>query len=223
MGSLAQTKSYLDDTNVILPYRDLSWFIHTFAERGAPLGIYLNPTKTKILTSLTPISPICNTNITTKDTQSLCEALAKLGSNSELLEGTCFLGQPLGNSSYAARLFDSKANTPLHHPVSSSDCTTPKHSAPFTRIVHRLRPPTSSRVTCISTFTFSHLPPPSLDPPFHKSSLPSMPAQHPISVTPSCPCFHSLLSGMRRRSRCPDREIQEPNPSKWDGLSKSYV
>jgi hypothetical protein len=110
MGSLAQTKSYLNNTNIVLPYRDLTWFIHAFAEQGAPLSIYLNHTKTKILTSLTPTSPICNSNIATKDAQSLCETLAKLGSNSELLEGTRFLGQPLGNNAFAARFFDAKAS-----------------------------------------------------------------------------------------------------------------
>jgi hypothetical protein len=39
IGSLAQTKSYLDHTNNILPYQDLTRFIRAFAERGAPLGI----------------------------------------------------------------------------------------------------------------------------------------------------------------------------------------
>jgi hypothetical protein len=32
MGSLAQTKSYLDDTNILLPYQDLTWFTHAFAK-----------------------------------------------------------------------------------------------------------------------------------------------------------------------------------------------
>jgi hypothetical protein len=110
MGSLAQTKSYLDDTNILLPYQDLNWFIHAFAERGAPLGIYLNHTKTKILTSLTPVSPICNSNISITDAQNLCEALTNLGPNSELLEGTRFSGQPLGNNAFAARFFVAKAS-----------------------------------------------------------------------------------------------------------------
>jgi hypothetical protein len=52
---------------------------------------------------------MCNTNIATKDTQSLCEALAKLGSNSELLESTRFVGQLLGNNAFAARFVDAKA------------------------------------------------------------------------------------------------------------------
>ena len=42
LGSLAQTKSYIDDTNILLPYRDISWFLRTFTELGAPLGIVLN-------------------------------------------------------------------------------------------------------------------------------------------------------------------------------------
>jgi hypothetical protein len=99
-------------------------------------------------------------------------------------------------------------NTPLPHPVSSTDCTTPKHNAPFTKTVLRLPSSTSLPVTYINTLAFSHLPPPSLELPFlslhtkHKSSLPSAHAQHSISTAPTCP-FHSLLSGTRRKSRSP--------------------
>jgi hypothetical protein len=54
--------------------------------------------------------PIFNTNITTNDAQSLCEALAKVGPNSELLEGIHFLGQPLGRCTYTAIFLNFKAS-----------------------------------------------------------------------------------------------------------------
>ena len=38
LGSAAHTTSYLDDTNILLPYRDLSWFLPTpfYRTRKAP-------------------------------------------------------------------------------------------------------------------------------------------------------------------------------------------
>jgi hypothetical protein len=109
LGSLAQTKSYIDDTNLLLPFRDISWFLASFTELGAPLGIHLNYNKTKILTSLTSTSPIFNHNISPQDAHHLCSALATLGKNSEILQGTRFLGQPLGSSDFACQFLASKA------------------------------------------------------------------------------------------------------------------
>jgi hypothetical protein len=109
LGSLAQTKSYIDDTNLALAYRDLKWFLTRFAELGAPLGISLNLRKTQILTSLTSTSPIFNPNTAPEDARHLCEALAMLGPNSEILRGTRFLGQPIGSPDFAHEYLAGKA------------------------------------------------------------------------------------------------------------------
>jgi hypothetical protein len=110
LGSLAQTKSFIDDTTILLPYCDITWFLSTFAKLGEPLGIVLNRTKTKILTSITSISPIFNQSISEDDAHHLCSALSTLGKNSELLQGTRFLGQPLGSSDFACTFLTNKAS-----------------------------------------------------------------------------------------------------------------
>ena len=110
LGSLSQTKSYIDDTNLALAYRDLLWFLNRFAELGAPLGIYLNLSKTQILTSLTSTSPTSNPAISAEDKIHLRAALAVLGPKSELLHGTRFLGQPIGSADFARQHLTEKAN-----------------------------------------------------------------------------------------------------------------
>lgn len=51
------TLSYHDDTNIVIPYPDISWFLNTFQTLGTPIGIQLNLSKTQILTSLSPQPP----------------------------------------------------------------------------------------------------------------------------------------------------------------------
>jgi hypothetical protein len=109
-GSQSQTKSFIDDTNALLAYRDLTWFLERFAELGEHLGIFLNLTKTQILTSLTPTSPIFNKNISPDDAKHLCSALKMLGKNSEILQGTRFLGQPLGGTDFANNFLTNKTS-----------------------------------------------------------------------------------------------------------------
>jgi hypothetical protein len=61
LGSLSQTKSHVDDTNMLLPCRDMSWFLRKFTALGEPLGIALNRSKTQILIfpqHPNPLSPI---------------------------------------------------------------------------------------------------------------------------------------------------------------------
>jgi hypothetical protein len=60
LGSLSQTSSFIDDTNMALACGDISWFIDQFSALGAPLGIAINPHKTKILTSTNSMSPLTN-------------------------------------------------------------------------------------------------------------------------------------------------------------------
>jgi hypothetical protein len=110
LGSLAQTKSLVDNTKLLSPHRDLSWFLTTFAELGAPLGTHPNLSKTKILTSLTSTSPVFNNNMSPEDARHLCVALAPLGKNSEMSQGsTCFLGQPIGSQAFAQSFLNHKA------------------------------------------------------------------------------------------------------------------
>ena len=50
-SSITHMFGYLNDVTTLVPLRDLLFFCQSFNEIGAPLGCFLNPEKTKILTS----------------------------------------------------------------------------------------------------------------------------------------------------------------------------
>jgi hypothetical protein len=92
-GSQAATSSFMDDTFAFLPYEDLALFIQEFKELGPPLGIRLNRSKTKILTT-TATQP-SRTLLSPLQRHHLHLALADLaGPNQEITQGTRFLGAP---------------------------------------------------------------------------------------------------------------------------------
>ena len=101
-GSMACSSSYLDDTQAVLAYADLPWFLQKFQTLGAPLAIRLNLHKTKILTSLTDESP--STHLSPDDASHLNHALSILDPEGELnpkiLGGTRLLGQPVGGPEF---------------------------------------------------------------------------------------------------------------------------
>jgi hypothetical protein len=106
------TLSYHDDTNVVIPYPDITWFLSTFQTLGAPLGIKLNLDKTQILTSLTAQPP----NLTAQDFQHFQTILQVLGPHAEQREGIRLLGQPIGSAAFATT-YISQQTACLHHIV----------------------------------------------------------------------------------------------------------
>jgi hypothetical protein len=64
LGSQSATSSFIDDTFAYLTYEDLAPFLQDFKELGPPLGIRLNRTKTKILTT-TSTQPSSITHLST--------------------------------------------------------------------------------------------------------------------------------------------------------------
>jgi hypothetical protein len=66
--------SYHDDTSIVIPYPDITWFLTMFQTLGSPLGIHLNLSKTQLLTSLTSTPP----RLSTDDQQHLSHILQTL-------------------------------------------------------------------------------------------------------------------------------------------------
>jgi hypothetical protein len=115
LGPLSQTKSYVDNTNMLLPCRDISWFLETFTKLGEPLGIAPNCSKTQILTSTTTSeSPLTNSNISEQDKQFPLAALTTPGPKSKILRGTRFLGQPAGGLEFARTCLKEKSTDCAH-------------------------------------------------------------------------------------------------------------
>jgi hypothetical protein len=102
------TLSYHDDTSIVIPYEDISWFLNRFQELGDPLGIRLNLQKTQILTTLTDESPL--EHLPPHLHHSLSQALSMLGPHAEQKRGIRLLGQPIGSSVYAIEFIDKKVN-----------------------------------------------------------------------------------------------------------------
>ena len=102
-GGKAHTASIMDDTSVCLPHCDLPWFLHRFKELGEPLGIIMNHSKTKILTTTTN-KPSAKT-LSPPAQQHIEEALSFLApqapDTAEITTGVRFLGQPVGSKKFA--------------------------------------------------------------------------------------------------------------------------
>lgn len=106
------TLSYHDDTSIVIPYPDITWFLNTFQTLGMPLGIHLNLSKTQLLTSLTPDNP----NLSSEDQQHLHHILQQLGPQAKCHRGLHLLGQPIGSAKFATQYITNQA-TRLHHTV----------------------------------------------------------------------------------------------------------
>ena len=116
-GSRGATTSYLDDTGCWLAHQDTDFFLARFTALGTPLGIMLNPSKTKILTntrnirvtaSTSPTAPLLSQTLITLYLLSHPEAspadpnlLAKASAAHEIVTGCRHLGQPIGSKQFA--------------------------------------------------------------------------------------------------------------------------
>jgi hypothetical protein len=106
------TLSYHDNTSIVIPYPDITWFLTTFQTLGTPLGIHLNLSKTQLLTSLTTDPPCLSPN----DQQHLSYILQTLPNSVEHHHGLCLLGQPVGSATFATQYIVDHT-TRLHHIV----------------------------------------------------------------------------------------------------------
>ena len=121
-GTRGSTASYLDDTSCCLHPADIVPLLQTIQTRGPPLGIFLNFSKLKLLTTTTGVSITTDTN-PDPDSRSyhLQAALAYIetkghtherqATDTEVTTGLRFLGQPLGSSAFANQFLDTAAST----------------------------------------------------------------------------------------------------------------
>jgi hypothetical protein len=59
-GSITHLLGCVDDVSACIPLVDLKFLCDNFASIGAPLGCFVNPMKTPILTSTSGLSPLPN-------------------------------------------------------------------------------------------------------------------------------------------------------------------
>jgi len=63
-GGITHLLGYVDDVSACVPLEDLQFLCDNFATLGAPLGCFVNPMKTRILTSTSGHSPLPTLNLT---------------------------------------------------------------------------------------------------------------------------------------------------------------
>mmetsp|Transcript_18973 Transcript_18973/g.34190 ORF Transcript_18973/g.34190 Transcript_18973/m.34190 type:complete len:1170 (+) Transcript_18973:5063-8572(+) len=117
-GSITHMFGYLDDVTTLVPLHDLLFFCESFNEIGAPLGCFLNPEKTRILTSTNGKSIL--QDLAGHDEELAEEVLMALTAFSvkapmtpegdatfvELQSGYRLLGAPVGSAQFAMEFFD---------------------------------------------------------------------------------------------------------------------
>ena len=100
----------IDDKSTLVPLEDLLFLCEQFQQHGIPLGCFINPGKTRILTSTNGITPILAISVTNPTlAHDITSAITKYSTKPnkhipsqhdpiELTDGFRLLGLPVGNS-----------------------------------------------------------------------------------------------------------------------------
>ena len=127
-GSIPITASYIDDTFAFLSPLDLPYFLHKFSQLGKSLGIVLNLSKTKIITSidsqpihtkehphkqiiLQTLLDLYTTDRPGNPTDTPEQLQQQASNHHEITTGTRLLGAPIGAAAWANTFLASAAAT----------------------------------------------------------------------------------------------------------------
>ena len=120
-GGITHLLGYVDDVSACTPLEDLKFLCDRFATIGAPIGCFVNPMKTRILTSTSGHSPLpdiheLNPTLAT----SISDAISKYSTKSndinilgpplpaEITTGFRLLGSPVGSPAFAREYFNTQ-------------------------------------------------------------------------------------------------------------------
>ena len=120
-GGISHLLGYVVDVSACIPLADLQFLCDQFATIGASLGCFVNPMKTRILTSTSDHSPIpdlfhLNPTLATSITDTISQYSTKpndidvLGPPlpAELTTGFRLLGSPVGSPAFAREYFNTQ-------------------------------------------------------------------------------------------------------------------
>ena len=123
-GGITHLLGYVDDVSACVPLEDLHFLCNNFASIGAPLGCFVNPMKTRILTSTSGHSPLpalrlTNPHLATSISSTIAQYSTKPNPNDilgpalpvELTTGFRLLGSPIGSAAFAQDYFDAQLTT----------------------------------------------------------------------------------------------------------------
>jgi hypothetical protein len=82
-GSIIHLLGYVDDVSACVPLVDLKFLCDNFASIGAPLSCFVNPMKTRILTSTSGLSPLPDIHLLNPSRATcICNTIAHYSSKS---------------------------------------------------------------------------------------------------------------------------------------------
>ena len=120
-GSLAHLLAYMDDISSTVHHKDIKFFCTEIEKLGLPRGCFVNPHKTRILTSCSGESIIPSMAIVDEGlAQDIADTIARYsnkpnndGSTTpiELTDGFRLLGTPVGSSTFAQQFFTDQLHT----------------------------------------------------------------------------------------------------------------
>jgi hypothetical protein len=121
LGGITHLLGYVDDVSACVPLKDLQFLCDRFATIGAPLGCFVNPMKTRILTSTSGHSPIPDLHhINPRLATTISNAISKYSTRpndvdilgpplpAELTTGFRLLGSPVGSPAFAREYFNTQ-------------------------------------------------------------------------------------------------------------------
>ena len=124
-GTHSALASYLDDTSGVVSPLDIPFILNFFVTKGPPLGLFLNFSKTKILTTTTG-SPTQHPAIV--EALTYIQQQAGAATNPELTSGTRFLGVPIGSRDFANQFLSEAADTYATHLTKLQESLEDRHT-----------------------------------------------------------------------------------------------
>ena len=106
-GSTSATLAYFDDSSAVVPFMDTLFYLDRFAALGAPHGIIISKSKTKILTATDGLSPL--SQLPLQLAAPVIQALTSLDANAECTSGLRLVGQPIGGFAYSTQFLQQKS------------------------------------------------------------------------------------------------------------------
>jgi hypothetical protein len=121
LGGITHLLGYIEDISVCVPLKDLQFLCDIFSTIGAPLGCFVNPMETRILTSTSGHSPIPDLHyINPTLATTISDTISKYSTRpndvdiigpplpAELTTGFCLLGSPVGSPVFAREYFNTQ-------------------------------------------------------------------------------------------------------------------
>ena len=118
-GGVTHLMGFVDDVSACVPLEDLQFLCDNFNNIGTPLGCFVNPMKTRILTSTSGQSPLSkiatvNPSLATSISDTITRYSTKPNNTTrdgpaipvELTKGFRLLGSPIGSPDFANEFFD---------------------------------------------------------------------------------------------------------------------